>query len=164
MERITFTPFLLFFLGIFLIYLEFYLPGAVLGILGSLIILASVFVFASQSDSILLIFLYLLGVGITIGFLIRFALWRIVHAKPEYSIYSDKDQEGFQASQYDRTALGKVGTVLSDLKPGGYILVDGNQHQAISLEGYLPKGSEVIVLSGQEESLLVKLYKKDSAS
>ncbi|WP_052236405.1 NfeD family protein [Candidatus Protochlamydia amoebophila] len=79
-----------------------------------------------------------------------------MHTRQEYSIYLKKDQKGFQASEYDRNAIGKLGMVLTDLKPGGYILIEGKQHQAISLTGYISKGEEVIVVSGQEESLIVK--------
>lgn len=155
-------PFLLLFVGLLLIFIEFYLPGGVLGVIGGLVILASVFMFASETSSVFLVILYVFGVAILVTLLIRFALWRIVHAKPGYSIYLNKDQEGYQASSYDQSAIGKQGVVLSDLKPGGYILVDGKQHQAISLTGYIPKGVEVVVIAGQEESLIVKLSKKES--
>lgn len=157
-------PFILLFLGLLLILIEFYIPGMIIGIIGSLLVLASIFVFISQTTSLIGSIIFIVGATISIILIIRFALWRIVHAKPEYSIYSNHDQEGYQASEYDKTAIGKKGTVLSDLKPGGYILIDGKQHQAISMTGYLSKGSEVIVVSGQEESLIVKpfMYKKES--
>lgn len=155
------TPFILLALGLLLIFFEFYLPGAILGILGSLLLIASVILFASQTSSILAMILFFIGVIISVTLLIRFALWRIVTAKPSKSIYLHKDQEGYQASSYDESAIGKKGIVLSDLKPGGHILIDGKQQQALSVEGYISKGTEVIVISGQEESLLVKLSKKE---
>lgn len=148
-------PFLLLFLGLLLILIEFYVPGGIIGILGGLTILASIIVFVSQTDSWIAIILFLLGITISIVLLVKFALWRIVRAKPDYSIYSGQDQEGFQASHYDKNAIGKTGIVLSDLKPGGYIVIEGKQHQAISIAGYIPKGEEVKVLYGQEESLIV---------
>lgn len=154
-------PFILLFLGLILILIEFFVPGAVIGIIGSLFILASIAMFASQSASIIETTFFIIGAIICVGLLIRFALWRIVHAKPESSIYSDDSQEGYQASQYDKDAIGKIGIVSSDLKPGGYISIEGKQHQAISISGYIPKGVQVIVISGQEESLIVKSSKKD---
>jgi membrane-bound serine protease (ClpP class) len=147
--------FLLLILGLLLILFEFYLPGAVMGILGGLAILFSIISFA-QTHTLLAVFLFILLAVVSVGLLIRFALWRIVHAKPENSIYLSSDQEGYQASSFDSTAIGKTGIVLSDLKPGGYILIDGKQHQAISITGYIPKDASVIVVSGQEESLIVK--------
>lgn len=154
-------PFLLLFVGLILIFIEFYIPGAIIGIIGSTLILISVILFASQSTSAIAITLYIIGAAVSVGLLIRFALWRIVHAKPDYSIYSDKSQEGYQASSYDAHAIGKTGIVFSDLKPGGYILIDGKQHAAISISGYLPKGIEVKVISGEGESLIVKSLKKE---
>ncbi len=154
--------FLLLAIGLLLIMLEFYLPGAVMGVLGGLFVLASIITFASQTNSVVAIIIFIIFATISVALLIKFTLKKIVSTKSDFSIYSNKDQEGYQASSFDKTALGKAGTVLSDLKPGGYILVDGKQHQAISITGYIPKGEEVLVLTGQEESLIVK--KKETKS
>lgn len=153
--------FLLLIIGLFLILLEFYLPGAVMGVTGGLLVFASVIIFAMHSDSVLPVVLYLLITGTCLGVLIKFALWRIKSAKPEYSIYSDDDQAGYQASSFDASVIGKTAIVVTDLKPGGHILVDGKRLQAISQSGYIVKGKEVIVIGGQEESLIVKLSKKE---
>lgn len=154
-------PFVLLVLGLLLILLEFYVPGAVMGVMGGIAILASILLFA-QTHSLGAVILFILAAIVCIVFLIRFALWRIVKAKPGQSIYLHEDQEGYVASSYDASAIGKAGTVLSDLKPGGYILVDGKQHQAISIAGYIPRGEKVVVISGQEESLIVKSIKKEA--
>lgn len=148
-------PFILLFLGLLLILFEFYLPGAIMGILGGIAILFGIILFA-EAHSPIALFFFIVGAILAVVILIRFALWRIVHARPEHSIYLHKDQEGYQASEFDAAAIGKTGIVLSDLKPGGYIIIDGKQHQAISITGYIPKGETVLVLSGQEESLMVK--------
>jgi membrane-bound ClpP family serine protease len=149
-------PFLLWGVGLLLIFLEFYLPGAVLGVSGGLLILSGVVLFAYETGSPLATILYVISAITSIGALIKFSLWRIRSTKPDYSIYSDANQEGYVASKFDKTKIGKVGIVLSDLKPGGYILIEGKQYQAISQTGYIVKGSSVKVLGGQEESLLVK--------
>ncbi|WP_213105664.1 NfeD family protein [Candidatus Protochlamydia amoebophila] len=142
--------------GLALIFIEFYIPGAIMGVLGSIFLIASIIVFTSQTNSIWATIFYIFFTFSCVVLLIRFTLWRIVHTSQGYSIYLKKDQKGFQASEYDRNAIGKLGIVLTDLKPGGYILIDGKQHQAISLTGYISKGEEVVVVSGQEESLIVK--------
>ena len=158
------TPTILWLLGLLLIFLEFYLPGAILGILGGICLFASLFIYASESDSVILTLIFLLGMIASVALLIRFTLWRIRNSKPDYSIFSNASQSGFFASKYDKDAVGKVGIALSDLKPGGYILIEGQQHQALSQSGYIEKGNEVIVLSGQEESLIVKSTKKRETS
>lgn len=148
-------PFLLVFLGLILILFEFYLPGAIMGILGSISILTGIVFFASETHSLIAVILFIIGTAIAVGGIIRFAIWRIVNAKPGYSIYSNDDQEGYVASTYDKSLIGKFGVVIADLKPGGYILIEGNQHPAISQSGYIVKGEHVLVIGGQEQSLMV---------
>lgn len=157
------SPFLWLILGFILIFLEFFMPGGILGVMGGIFILISLVVFSMQSGSPIAIALYVIGTTVCLIFIIRYALYKIRHSKTRFNIYLNQDQEGFMASTFDQSAVGKKGTVLSDLKPGGYILIEGKQHQAISQSGYLPKGSEVIVIGGQEESLIVKLSKKEKS-
>ena len=152
-------PFLLLIFGLLLIFLEFYLPGAILGTLGALSILGAIYLFASETSSFLAILLFILFSILAVGCVIRFAMWWIVKAKTGYSIYLKEDQEGFQASHYDKTAIGKIGIVVADLKPGGFILIEDQRYPAISLSGYISKGEHVIVLDGQEQSLIVKRHK-----
>jgi membrane-bound ClpP family serine protease len=158
------SPWILLAIGFLLIFLEFYIPGAIMGVSGGVLVFVSIILFAIQNQSPVAITLYIIGTAIALGLLIKFALWRIRTAKPDYSIYSDKDQEGYQASAFDASAIGKKGIVITDLKPGGHIMIEGKTMQAISQSGYITKGSEVIVIGGQEESLIVKLSKKETSS
>ncbi len=151
------SPYLILLLGLGMIFLEFYLPGAVIGTIGAILVFVSMILFIQQTTSILAIILYILGILAAIALIIKFALWKI----PRSSFYSKDDQEGYVASTYDKNAIGKEGTVISDLKPGGYIIIDGEQHQALSQSGYIEKGAKVIVIDGEGESLIVKFVKKD---
>lgn len=155
------TPYIVLALGLIMIFIEFYLPGAVMGIAGGILVATSVFLFAAEVNAAWAVILYLIGVCVVLFYLVKFALWKIRTTKPEYSIYSASNQEGYVASHYDKHAIGKTGIVLSDLKPGGYILIDGVQHQAISENNYIPRGATVEVIGGQEESLIVKLTNKE---
>lgn len=155
-------PFLILAIGLFLILAEFYLPGGIIGIFGGIFIISSIILFASQTQSTVAVVLFFVGAAVGLILVIRFALNWIVKAKPGYSIYLNKDQAGYQASAFDKEAIGKIGEVISDLKPGGYILVDGKQHQALSLTGYIAKGDRVQVVGGQEESLTVIHYVNES--
>lgn len=153
------NPYILLGIGLILIFLEFYLPGAILGTLGAIFVIGSYVVMAKNGS--LPEFLFFLGGSfIAIYALIRFALWRIPRASPGTSIYLKGDQEGYIASTFDQSAIGKTGVVLTDLKPGGYILVDGTQHQAQSVVGYITKGEKVKVIAGEGDSLLVQKEKK----
>ena len=157
-------PFIILGLGLLMIFLEFYLPHGIMGVIGALTVLASIVIFAVQYDSPVLILLYSLGVFVLLYYLFIFALWQIKKAPPGRSVYTHGDQEGYVASEYDKQAIGKVGIVDSDLKPGGHIIVEGKRHLAISLSGYITKGEEVIVVGGEAESLTVKHFKKGITS
>ena len=143
-------------IGLALIYAEFYLPGGVVGGIGAVMIIAAIVLFSLSSTLIP----SLLFIGLSIVLLagtIRLALWTIPRSDPERGgVYSSGDQEGYSASHYEKEAIGKQGTVYSDLKPGGHILVDGKRHLAISKSGYIPKGESVVVIGGEGESLIVK--------
>ena len=157
-------PFIVLVLGLLLIFLEFFLPGWILGIMGGLVVLASIILFAIEYESPLLVGLYILGIFVSLYYVIKYALWQIKHASPKRSIYLESDQEGYVASTFDKEAIGKIGIVDTDLKPGGHVMIEGKRHLAISLSGYISKGEQVIVVGGEGESLTVKHYKKGKPS
>lgn len=150
------SPWLLLFLGLILVFMEFYLPGAILGIMGGISLLASIVLFTLQSNSIVAVVGYLILVVFAFGMVLRLALRTIRSTRADQSIYSDDAQEGYQASEYDHNAIGKSGVAVTDLKPGGYVLVEGKRMQAISQAGYITKGSPIVVVDGEEESVIVK--------
>lgn len=150
------TAFILLGVGLLAILMEFFLPGGVLGTVGALFVLGSIIVFAINSNSIILTILYFVGTITAFGVLVKFALWRIKHGKPGSTIYSDADQEGYVASTWDQSLVGKDGIVSSDLKPGGHITIDGKQYSANSQSGYISTGEGVTVIGGEGETLIVK--------
>jgi membrane-bound serine protease (ClpP class) len=149
------TPYLLAVFALALIFLEFYMPGGILGILGGIALLASYFVLISEGADPLEILLFIGGSLLALALVIKYALWRIPRSKK--GIYLSGDQEGFVSATYDKSAIGKQAVVMTDLKPGGFIQLEGKSHPAISLTGYIEKGKTVKIVSGEGESLLVKL-------
>lgn len=149
------TAIIFLLIGLLLVFLEFFLPGAILGTIGGILIVTSVFLFAADATPAVTL-LYFFLVLLLLFLLIRYTLRKIPNSKSAFNIYSNRDQEGYRASKFDPQAIGKVGVVVADLKPGGYILIEGKKHQAISQSGYVAQGEEVTVIGGQEESLIVK--------
>lgn len=150
------SSFVLLILGLLLILIEFFLPGAVFGVLGGISLVASMVIFVMEGHSPIALLFYIAAIVVLLGYLIKFALWRIRKTRPQQSMYADASQDGYFASSYDKSAIGKQGIVLSDLKPGGYILIDDKKYQALSVSGYIAKDRLVDVIGGQEESLLVR--------
>jgi membrane-bound ClpP family serine protease len=148
------TAILLLIIGLLAVLIEFFLPGAIFGAIGALFIISAVVVFIQSSDSAVESVLFLIGTIIALIATIKFALWRIKASTG--SLYLKSDQKGYVASEWDRSLVGKRGVVLSDLKPGGHILIEGVKHAAVSKSGYITKGEEVIVLDGEGDSLIVQ--------
>ncbi|CCB86956.1 MULTISPECIES: NfeD family protein [Parachlamydia] len=149
---------LLLLIGLFLIVLEFYLPGAIMGILGAIAICISIVMFAVSSQSTWESLLFLIGAAALVVGVCKFMLWKIPRSQSGFSIYSDQDQSGYQASTYDSSLLGKRAIAFTDLKPGGLIILEGKRLQAISQSGYLIKGTDVLIIGGEGESLMVKVF------
>lgn len=152
--------YILLFVGCLLILLEFFLPGAILGVSGGILILFGGYLIGMEG-SFWQMLLYVCIAVIAIVVVVKFALWYIRYASKDQGMFLKSDQSGYKASSFDESAIGKRGIAQTELKPGGYIIVEDKKHQAISQSGYIPRGGEVEVLSGQEESLIVKQVKKE---
>lgn len=149
------TAFILLALGLLVIFLEFFLPGGILGVAGGVLLIVSIVFFAMATDSILLIFSYLILNILLLVVLITFTLRYIKKGKTT-GIYLNSAQEGYLASEFDKTLIGKSGEALTDLKPAGHILVEGKRYQAVSKTGYLDKGSKIEIVAGEGAHFIVK--------
>lgn len=149
------TALILLALGLLVIFLEFFLPGGILGVAGGILLIVGIVFFATATDSILLIFSYLILNIILLIVLITFTLRRIKKGRSK-GIYLDSAQEGYMASEFDKALIGKSGEALTDLRPAGHILVDGKRYQAVSKTGYLEKGSKIEIVAGEGAHFIVK--------
>lgn len=141
------------FIGLALIYAEFFVPGGLLAIIGTLLIVLSIVLLYDDLPS-----LYYLGVYLTLvlGFLyltVRLALWRI--KKLENTLYLGGDQKGYSASTFNGSLVGEKGVTVTVLKPSGYVSIQGQRLQASSIEGYIDVGEPIRVVSGEGANLIV---------
>lgn len=145
--------------GFLLIYLEFFLPGGVMGVFGSLLLIASVVFFSYQGYGPFWLFVYLLTLAALLFFCIKYALIKVRKTGSKGTMFLDSDQAGFYASEYDKSLVGKEGVVSSDLKPSGHIKIEDKHYQAVSQTGYIEKGSLIKVIGGRGAYLICKRQK-----
>lgn len=155
--------FILLLVGLFAILLEFFVPGGIVGAIGAIILFLSIISFASSSESVLLTIIYIIFLSIISFYIMKYLLFRLRHGRFKGTIYLDTDQKGFVASSWDKSLIGKEGIVMTDLKPGGHIVIDGKKYSAISQSGYLVKGEKVNVFGGEGESLIVRSERTSSS-
>ncbi len=145
--------------GLGLIFLEFFMPGMIFAIAGSILLLASVALFFVSHSAIWGMF-YVFSLLILVLGICKTALWWIKRFKDKDHFYLNNSQEGYLGAQFDRTAIGKEGTAFTELKPAGHVLIEGKQQQALSETGYVPKGTVIQVVGGKGGHLLVRHQKE----
>jgi membrane-bound ClpP family serine protease len=149
-------PYLLLLGGLLLIFLEFFLPGAVLGTIGALLILLSIAFFASTASAPLYIVGYLAVVVVLLVAVVQLALRRIRRSAAHDSFYLKTDQAGFRADSFDADLVGRDGIAATDLRPAGRIIVDGIVYQAMSQGGFITRDTPITITGGEGATLIVK--------
>lgn len=70
------------------------------------------------------------------------------------------EQEGYLASSFDLSLVGREAVALSELKPSGHIVIEGKSMQAMSETGFIDKDQSVEIVGGRGGYLLVKHKEK----
>lgn len=146
----------LLLLGCLCIFLEFYVPGAVMGSIGGLLILAGLMLEVQYAKTGTEVLFYIGIIFVTVSFTAYLALKAIRITGKSRSIFLESDQEGYRASHIEEVLKGKKGIAQTDLRPGGFILVEGKRYAAISLAQYIQKGKSVMVVEVEGETVKVK--------
>lgn len=147
--------FFLLMIGLLLIFLEFYLPGAILGIIGGVMIVLSIILFAIQTQSVWGVIFYSVASIALLLILVKFAIWKIKRNKEGEGIYLGADQEGYVAVSFAKELIGKHGIALTDLRPSGFVLIEEKRLQAVAKVGFIDKESQVTVVGGEGGHLIV---------
>lgn len=141
---------LLGLVGLLFIYLEFYLPGGIMAVIGAMMGFAGVLL--ALNFSYIAGFVYGLFEIAAVIFVIRMAIQSV----RKHGLCLTSDQEGYTSSTFDASLVGMDGEVIMDLKPSGYVLVKGLRCQAVSEGEYLKKGTRIKVVDGEGAHLIVR--------
>ena len=103
-------------------------------------------------------------VGLTIASLAAFGAAVILYnTLPKTKLYqriipfmAQKKTEGYTISRGIEKLIGEKGTVDTDLRPAGKVIIAGEHYQAMSQGDFIEKGTEIIVDSTDENQLVVK--------
>ncbi|HVJ48502.1 NfeD family protein [Desulfitobacterium sp.] len=147
----------LFILGIILLFLEIFVPGGILGLLG--IILFSVGIFLTV-DSALQALLYIGGMLLAIGIIVllsfRFSRTRKFWQRFSLSTRQTK-AAGYVASKLSyENFLGREGVALSQLRPAGTADFAGERLDVVTEGGFIPQGSKIKVIDVEGARVIVR--------
>lgn len=162
----------IFVLGVALIAAEiFVIPGfGVPGILGILLVLFSLsfsFLYNNGLDftevSWTRVLRALAIVTVSMATAILLVVWLARHlltGKKAHPFVDDTTQDsslGYTAVSNDlKVLVGKIGIAVTDLRPSGYIEIDGKKLDGEALQGFIPKGQEVKIHSIRSINLMVE--------
>lgn len=139
--------YLLGILALISIFIEFYLPGGVFAILG--VALGLIGMFVAFSINLEAGIGYLAVESVLIMVTIQVALFLI---KRQNICLTDPERE----EPREMGLKGKVGNVTKDLRPSGFIEVEGREIQALSQGAYIKKGTKIEVIREEGNHVIVR--------
>jgi membrane-bound serine protease (ClpP class) len=149
-------PILLQLLGIVVIIAEFLLPSAGILTVSALVLFgySLYLVFANAPPIAGFIFLFIDILLIPVLVIVGIKLLAVMPVTLRKNLNS---KDGTTAQPFELASLkGETGTVLTDLRPAGTILIKGKRHDAVSDGEYIDKDSEVIVSIVDGNRVVVK--------
>lgn len=150
---------LTFLLAVALIFLEFFIPGGVLGALGALALLTSMglgFYFYSAGTGLAIVCGELFGAGVLlVGLMKAFPHTRIGR---RMILQTELDTaSGYVGSSASLEALvGQHGTAASDLRPAGIVRIQGSRVDAVADGVYVDSGQEIEVMEVDGNRVVVR--------
>ncbi len=138
---------ILFVAGVTLLVSEFFLPGGFLGVVGGLLVIASVIVgwvkFPEYG-------LFIFGgefIGVIVGVVLGFYVMSKTGMRSRLVMGAEQAKsEGYFSPSEDPALVGQVATVQTALRPAGSVLYDGKRIDAVSDGTFIDAGKMVRVI------------------
>jgi membrane-bound serine protease (ClpP class) len=135
----------LFLLGVLMIVLELFVPGGIVGGIG----------FASMVSGLVLAAydtkqgITSLGIAVLVTGILTFVLIKYFGVKGMWQKLilrdSQRNEEGYVASQNRRELLGKEGIALTPLRPAGVVKIEGKRIDAVTTGSFIAAGTPIVV-------------------
>lgn len=151
------TSLALFIVGIILLIVEIMMPGFGLpGISGIIfVIIGIILAMNSVTNAVLSISIAIIITTIFGIMLVK----RGFKSKLFNSIVLEnqtKKEKGYLSSVVDEDLISKEGVTLTELRPSGYIDIDGNRVDALSDEGFISKGTTIKIVRIEGTKIFVR--------
>ena len=142
--------FLFWSAGLLFIWLEFYLPGGVLGFMALIALLGAIATWAQLPWGW---WQWTVALGSMVSSVVGISLLALKTLKRGAAIVGTSEQG--HAAEFRGDLVGCTAIAIGDLSPSGYVLIDKKRYAAISQMGPILSGASVIVSSGEGFSLYV---------
>lgn len=148
---------MLFVVGIILIFLEFFIPGAISGTLGVIAVLVSLFLAGGNAQQ--------MGVSIFIALFITILMFfmmikvfdkKLVLFNKMVLFDSIKNEDGFVSNVNRTDLLGMEGTTLTILRPAGTVIFKDERVDVVSEGGFIDQDVRVKVIKVEGARIVVR--------
>ncbi len=143
-------------LGLFMVCLEIFIPGGIVGTLGGVALVGSIILgFTEQGTTFGMywmsgvLLLALIGIFLSIKFL--------PHSPAGKRLFLRSDESGFKSTEEGLAELiGKKGSALTYLRPSGMVEIDGKRLDVVTGGEFIPQGTEVEVIKIEGNRVVVR--------
>lgn len=151
---------LLFIAGILLIFLEFFLPGAISGSLGVAALILSLFLAGENALQIGVSILIAITISIFVFFMMikQFGKRMVLFNKMVLSD-SARKEDGYVSNINRIDLLGKEGNALTILRPAGTIIINNERIDVVSEGGFIEQNALVKVIKVEGARIVVREVK-----
>lgn len=152
-----FGTIIIFVIGIILIFLEIFLPGAIAGTLGVALLLASLFFSGGNSLQMGISLLIAMFFSLLVFFLMKKVFHKKVILFNRMVLFdSAKKEDGYVANVNRYDLLKKEGITLTALRPSGTAVFHGERIDVVSEGGFIPKNTKVKVIKAEGARIVVR--------
>ena len=146
----------LYLVGLVLICLEVFVPGGILGTIGFLLIVGSIWTAFVRLGSIGGSY-FLVG-GLVLAMVSLYIVMRFgTKTGLSRKLFLQSTEKGFRASSENLEDLrGKTGISLTTLRPSGKALIDGRKVNVVTEGVFLPKDSKIKVVMLEGNRVVVR--------
>ena len=147
----------LFVIGIMLIFLEFFLPGAISGTLGLAALIASLFLAGENPLSIGISIFISICVSIALLFIMSKVLGKKMVLFNRMILFDSAKKEDGYVSNVNRTdLLGSEGIALTVLRPSGTAVINNERIDVVSEGGFIDQNSKITVIKVEGVRIVVR--------
>lgn len=148
---------IIFAVGILLIFLEFFLPGAISGTLGLAALIASLFL-AGDNPLYMGISIFIsLGISIVLLFIMIKVLGKKMVLFNRMILFETAKKEDGYVSNVNRTdLLGSVGETITMLRPAGTAVFHNERVDVVSEGGFIDQGAKIKVIKVEGVRIVVR--------
>lgn len=152
-----YEPLILFIVGIAFLLLELFLPGGIVGIIGFMAIIASFFLAAGDVEHMAIAILIALIAGFIASVILIKVFGKKMTAFNRIILTDSTNTESGYVSNINRHDLvGKVGVLVTDLRPSGTLSLEGERIDVVSEGSFVTKGTHVKVIKTEGSRIVVR--------